>query len=131
MSHKAMTTVTFRETIREYLTVRQVHERVNLERITPVGEIDLHTASLLSDALADADRREVENVLVDLSRVTFLALVGVQVLCAAGSRRAVAHRRLVVSAPTPVVQRVLALTAAVGELEIYVSTLSARSALAR
>jgi anti-sigma B factor antagonist len=131
MSHKSMTPVPYRETMREYLTVRQVHEGPTLERVTAVGEIDLYTAPLLRDALADADRREVPNVLVDLSRVTFLALIGVQVLCAAGERSAAAHRRLIVAAPTAVVQRILSLTAAAGELEVYVSTLSAKSALTR
>jgi anti-sigma B factor antagonist len=131
MSHKTITPVPYRETMRDYLTVRQVQERTDLERVSPVGEIDLYTAPLLRDALTDADRRDVPNVLVDLSRVSFLALVGVQLLCAAGERRAAARRRLVVSAPTPVVQRVLSLTDVTGELEVYVSTPSARSALAR
>jgi anti-anti-sigma regulatory factor len=89
------------------------------------------SASLLRDALADADRREVRNVLVDLSRVNFLALVGIQILRAAGERRAAAHRRLVVVAPTSTVQRVLSLVDVTGELEVYVFTPSARSALAR
>lgn len=131
MSHKTITPVPYRETMREYLTIRQVRERTDLERVTPVGEIDLYTMPLLRDALADVDRREVPNVLVDLSRVTFLALVGVQMLCAAGERRAAADRRLVVSAPTPVVQRVLSLTEVTGDLDVYVSTISARSALTR
>lgn len=130
MSHKTITPVSHREAMREYLTVRQVRERRDLERVNAVGEIDLYTAPLLRDALADVDRREVQNVLVDLSRVNFLALVGVQVLRAAGERRAAAHRRLVVSAPSSSVQRVLSLADVTGDLEVYVSTPSARSALA-
>jgi anti-anti-sigma factor len=130
MSHKTtMTQVPYRETVREYLTVRQVRERPDLERVNPVGDIDLYTVGLLRNVLADADRREVPNVLVDLSRVDFLALVGVRVLRAAGERRAAARRRLVVSAPTTVVQRVLGFADATGELEIYVNLPSARSAL--
>jgi anti-anti-sigma factor len=131
MSHKTTTSMPYRETMRAYLTVRQMRERQDLERVNAIGEIDLYTAPLLRDALADADRREVPNVLVDLSRVEFLALVGVQVLYAAGARSAAAHHRLVVSAPTPAVQRVLSLTDVAGELEVYVSTPSARSALTR
>jgi anti-anti-sigma factor len=112
-------------TVRDYLTVQRVRQRYDLERVHPIGEIDLCTAPALRDALADVDT--VPNVLVDLSRVHFLALVGVHVLRAAGERRAAANHRLVVVAATPAVQRVLSLTEAAGELEIYVS---ARSALA-
>jgi anti-anti-sigma factor len=131
MSHKTTTSTSYRETMRAYLTVRQVREAKDVERVNAVGEIDLYTAPLLRDALADADRREVPNVLVDLSRVNFLALIGVQVLRAAGARRAAVHHRLVVSAPTLAVQRVLSLTDVTDELEVYVSTPSARSALTR
>ncbi|HEX6360473.1 STAS domain-containing protein [Actinophytocola sp.] len=123
--------VTHRETVREYLTVRQVQERQDLERVHPVGEIDLYTAPALRDALADTDRREVPNVMVDLSQVHFLALIGIQVLQAAGERKAEANRRLVVVASTPNVQRVLSLTDVAADLEIYTSTSGARSALAR
>lgn len=127
MSHKTTVQVTHRVTAREYLTVRQIRERQDLERVSPVGEIDLYTASLLRDALADAD--PVPKVLVDLSHVDFLALIGVQVLQAACVRRAAAGRRLVVAAPTPAVQRVLSLTDATADLETYVSAPSAMSAL--
>lgn len=130
MSHKTAP-LTQRETVHEYLTVRQVRERRDLERVHPIGEIDLYTASVLREALADADRRRVANVLVDLSQVSFLALAGVRVLQDAGERRAAANLRLVVVAPTPPVQRVLSFTDAPSELEIYVSATGARSALAR
>jgi anti-sigma B factor antagonist len=129
MSHKTIVPVTYNETVHELLTVRQVREGQDLERIHLVGEVDLYTVPVLRDALADTDRREVPNVLVDLTRVSFLALAGVQVLHAAGERKAAANRRLVVVAPTPAVQRVLSLTQLPDELEIYTSTPSARSAL--
>jgi anti-anti-sigma factor len=129
MSHKTTVSVAYKETVHDYLTVQQVREGHGLERVHPVGEIDLHTAPVLREALADADRREVPNVIVDLSRVNFLALAGVQVLHAAGTRRAAAHRRLVVVASTSAVQRVLSLTHLPDELEIYTSAPSARSAL--
>jgi anti-anti-sigma factor len=128
MSHKTVP-VTHRVTAHEYLTVRQVRERLDLERVQPVGEIDLCTVSLLRAALADVDRRAVPNILVDLSQVDFLALAGVHVLRDAGERRAAAGGRLVVAAPTPTVQRTLALAEAAQGLEIYVSTASALSAL--
>lgn len=126
MSHKTVP-VAERRTVHAYLTVRQTREN-DLERVHPVGEIDLCTAPVLRDALAHAE--SAPNVLVDLSKVNFLALVGVQVLRAAGARRSASNRRLVLVAPTQSVQRVLHLTDAVADLEIYLSTRSALSALA-
>jgi anti-sigma B factor antagonist len=126
MSHKIVP-VPHRETAHEYLTIRQVREQQDLERVSPVGEIDLYTAGALRRALADAD--EVQNLLVDLSQVHFLALIGVQELKLAGARRAAAKRRFVVVAPTAAVQRVLILTEASAELEIYVNSVSALSSL--
>jgi anti-anti-sigma factor len=125
MSHKTVQAAE-RRTVHAYLTVRQVRDN-DLERVHPVGEIDLCTAPVLREALDHAEL--VPNVLVDLSRVNFLALVGVQVLRAAGARRTAANRRLVLVAPTQAVQRVLSLTEAAEELEIYLSTRSALSAL--
>ena len=130
MSNNTTPPVTSRETVHQHLTVRQIRERDDLERVRPMGEVDLCTAAVLRDALADTERRQVQNVLVDLSDVRFLALVGVQVLRAAGDRSAAEHRRLVLAAPTQPVQRVLSLTDVTGELEIYVTLPSARSALA-
>jgi len=126
MSHKIMS-VTHRETVHGYLTVRHIRERQDLERVSPVGEIDLYTAKVLRNALSDAD--EVQNLLVDLTHVHFLALIGVQELQATGARRDATHQRFVVVASTPVVQRVLSLTEAAAQLEIYASSLSALSAL--
>jgi|SRR5690348_4792424 anti-sigma B factor antagonist len=127
MSHKTVPVPQPRETAHEYLTVRHVRERQDLERVSPVGEIDLYTAKVLRNALSDADK--VQNLLVDLSQVQFLALIGVRELQLARARREAAHRRFVVVAPTPAVQRVLSLTEAAADLEIYVSSPSALSAL--
>lgn len=125
MSHNTVQAAE-RRTVHAYLSVRQVREE-DLERVLPVGEIDLCTAPVLRDAIEHAD--SVPNVLVDLSKVNFLALVGVQVLRMASARRTAANRRLVLVASTPSVQRVLTLTDAAEDLEIYVSTRSALSAL--
>ena len=130
MSNNTARLVTSRETVFQHLTVRQIRERDDLEQVHPIGEVDLCTAGVLRDALADTESRGVANVLVDLSDVRFLALVGVQVLRAAGDRSAAENRRLVVAATTPPVQRVLSLTEVASELEIYVTVPSARSALA-
>lgn len=119
-----------RESARQPFTVLQIHEQDDLEQIHPVGEIDLCTAPVLRDALADTAERQVPNVLVDMSDVPFLALVGVRVLRTAAERSAAEHRRLVVAAPTHTVQRVFSLTDVTDELEIYVTLPSAMSALA-
>jgi anti-sigma B factor antagonist len=128
MSEKAAA-VTRRVTANEYLTVRLVHESQELDRINPVGEIDLCTAPLLREALLDTEDRDVPNVLVDLSRVDFLALAGVRELRAANDRRAAVHMRLVVAAPTAAARRTLSLTEAADSLEIYLTTTGALSAL--
>lgn len=129
MSHNNLPATMRRETVHKYLTIRQVHDQGDVETVRPIGEIDLCTAPALRAALADADRRQVRNVLVDLSQVSFLALIGVQVLSAAVERSNVANRRLVVAAPTPAVQRVLSLTDFAYDLEIYVTVSSAMSAM--
>ena len=129
MSHKIMP-ATHRVIAHDYLTIRHIREHPDLERVRPAGEIDLCTAPLLRAALADLDAREVPNVLVDLSQVTFMALVGVHVLREASDRRTAAGHRLIVAAPTHAAQRTLTLADAAQALEIYVSGSSALSALA-
>jgi anti-sigma B factor antagonist len=130
MSSNTYRPLTRREFAHQHLTVRQIRDRDDLEQVCPVGEVDLCTAPVLSDALADVESRHVPNVLVDLTEVSFLALVGVQVLRAAGVRAAAANGRFVVLAPTRSVQRVLSLTEVTGELEVYVTLPDALSALA-
>jgi len=131
MSHFAPPPVAHRQTVHLYLTIREVRQRPDLEKIVPVGEIDLCTAPVLARVLEDADRRQVPNVLVDLSQVDFLALVGVQTLLTATAKAAATNRRMVVVAPTATVQRVLSLSDVTGELEIYTSAARALSALAQ
>ena len=130
MSNNTRRQVIRRESVQQQFTVLQIHDQDDFEQIRPIGEIDLCTAPVLQDALADTERRKVPNVLVDMSDVRFLALVGVQVLRTAGERSAAENRRLVLAAPTHPVQRVLSLTDATGDLEVYVTLPSAMSALA-
>jgi len=129
MSQFAPPPVAHRETVHRYLTVRQARQTHDLEKVLPIGEIDLCTAPVLARALEDGDRREVPIVLVDLSQINFLALIGVQVLVEASNRAADAGRHVVLVAPTAGVQRVLGFTDVTGELEIYTSASSALSAL--
>jgi anti-anti-sigma factor len=131
MSSNTRRPVIRRESAQQQFAVLQTLERDDFEQIRPIGEIDLYTAPLLRDALADTEQRQVRNVLVDMTDVPFLALVGVQVLRAASLRSAAENRRLILVAPTHPVQRVLSLTEMTGELEIFVTLPSAMSALAR
>jgi anti-sigma B factor antagonist len=117
--------------VHRYLTVRQNRRQHDLELVLPIGEIDLCTAPVLARALEDTAREGVPHVLVDLSQVTFLALIGVQTLLAASDEARSAGRRLVVVASSSRVQRVLSLADVAGDLEIYVTSASAQSALSR
>jgi anti-sigma B factor antagonist len=131
MSRNTHRAVVRRESAHQHFSVLQIHERDDLEKIHPIGEIDLYTAPMLRDAIADTERRQVPNVLVDMSDVPFLALVGVQVLREANDRSTDDHRRLALVAPTHPVRRVLTLTEVTDELEIYVTLPNAMSALTR
>lgn len=130
MSSNTRRPVTRREFAHQHLTVRQTRDRDDLEQVHPIGEVDLCTAPVLRDALADVERRNVPNVVVDLTEVKFLALIGVQVLRAASQRSAAMNGRFVLVAPTRSVQRVLTLTGVTGEMEVYVTLPGAMSALA-
>lgn len=129
MSHSAPPPVAERETVYEYLTVRQVRLRPDLERILPVGEVDLVTAPTLQDALSDAERRGVPNMVVDLTEVRFLALVGARVLHNAAARSTGTGRKVALVAPNPIVKRVLNLTDVTGVLPTYGTVANAVSAL--
>jgi len=129
MSRFAAPAVAHRETVHRYLTVRQTRHHHAFEQVLPIGEIDLCTVPVLARALEDIGRREVPNVLVDLSQVNFLALIGVRTLLEASDQARTSGRRLVVVASSARMQRVLSLTDVAGDLEIYVTTQSAQSAL--
>lgn len=119
-----------RETVHLYLTIRHVHHWPDIEKIFPIGEIDLCTAPVLRAALEDTDRRSVPNVLVDLSQVGFLAVAGVRVLEEASEQAERTSRRLALAAPTSAILRVFELTEATGALDIHASVPGALSALA-
>lgn len=118
------------ETGQPYLTLRQNRLSSGIEMVLPVGEIDLCTAPALDRALGDLDRRGVSYVVVDLSKVSFLAVVGVHVLVDATMRATAAGRRVALVVSTTSVRRVLDLMRLTGDLEIYGSTSQALDAIA-
>lgn len=114
-----------RDQTHRYLTVSFVRHRTNLEVLQPIGEIDLYTAPVLRRVLDDLDRRAVPAVVVDLSRVNFLAISGVRVLQEATERAALANRRVVLANSSSLVKRVFVLTRALDLLDVRESVADA------
>ena len=79
--------------------------------LSVAGELDIGTAPVLREALlrllADTD---VEDVIVDLSGVTFVDSSGLAVLLMAARRWAAEEDRLIVRNPSRVVDRIFDLT---------------------
>jgi anti-sigma B factor antagonist len=77
--------------------------------VSVAGEIDIATAAQFRERLASVIGGGARRVVVDLSRVTFMASAGVAVLM--GMHRVLAGQSgsLVVAAPSPAVGRVLSL----------------------
>lgn len=107
-----------RDQTHRYLTVGRVTHRPNLEGLQPVGEIDLCTAPLLERVLDDLASRAVPGVVIDMSRVDFLAIAGVRVLYEATERAARNDRRVVLASSSSLVKRVLVLTKAFDLLDV-------------
>lgn len=101
-----------RDQTHRYLTVGRVYHRPDVEGLQPIGEIDLYTAPVLQRVFDDLDRRAVPAVIVDMSRVNFLAISGVRVLHEATERAARTDRRVVLANSSSLVKRVLVLTKA-------------------
>jgi anti-anti-sigma factor len=79
------------------LSVTAVPEGPGRVRVEVVGEVDAYTVPLLELCLqSQTTRREVRELVVDLTRVTFLAAVGLSALVQANHRCARRGARLVV-----------------------------------
>lgn len=118
MSNSTAFSIGQRDQVDRYLTVSRVHHRPDLEGLQPVGEIDLYTAPMLQRMLDDLHRRAVAAVVVDMSRVNFLAISGVRVLQEATERAALADRRVVLANSSSLVKRVFVLTKALELLDV-------------
>jgi anti-sigma B factor antagonist len=79
--------------------------------ITADGEIDLHTEPLLREALFAALAHDsAHTVLVDMSAVTFLDSIGINVLVRAHHAATGTNRTVRLRNPQPLVTRVLQIT---------------------
>jgi anti-anti-sigma factor len=78
--------------------------------ISPVGEIDLDTVSLLSASLADTIASGADRVVVDFAHVTYIDSAGLGALVGAHKRRRAAGGALVLRCEQPRVLRLLTIT---------------------
>jgi anti-anti-sigma factor len=73
------------------------------------GELDLASAPEIRRSVADAISTGDGDVVVDLSKVTFMGATGLNVLVSARNRLGAADRRLIVRCPSASVRRILAI----------------------
>ncbi len=85
------------------------------------GEVDLHTAPALKTALAETIDRGSRNVLVDLSRATFIDSTTLGVLMGAVKRLRPAGGELAIACRDPNVRKVFAITLLDRIFEIFAS----------
>ena len=79
-------------------------------RLMPSGELDLATGTLLDGALRNA-QREASTVTLDLCRLSFMDCSSLALLTAAADRAHDSGNRFLVIRPSPIVERLFALTA--------------------
>ncbi|MBB5926444.1 STAS domain-containing protein [Streptomyces echinatus] len=89
--------------------------------VTVTGQLDLHTAHHLADALQPLLDRDPHTVLVDLSGVTFLDSAGLTCLITAYRTARSTGARLALIAPSQPVQKMLQLTGVDQVLHSYPS----------
>jgi anti-anti-sigma factor len=87
-----------------------VHPDADMVRVAPAGELDMATADLLHDEVADLRRTGIEHVDLDLRGVSFMDGQGLSTLVVLrNAARRAGHRLTLVPGPRPV-ERVFALT---------------------
>ena len=87
-------------------------------RVAAHGELDLATASALSEALEDCTQDNPPRVVVDLEDVPFMDASGLRVLLRAHARQREEGGELVIARPSRPVRRLLRLAADRVELPI-------------
>ncbi len=86
-------------------------------RVRARGELDLHTAGDVTDALATAEAGDPVAVVLDLSGITFIDSTGLRLIVAASVRATRNGGRLSI-VPSPVVDRVVDLCDIRGQLPL-------------
>ena len=79
-------------------------------RVMAIGELDLHTAPLLQDALRRAVEPGTERIVVDCRRLEFVDSAGLRAILVARHELAASDVRVVVAEPSPALERVLDMT---------------------
>ena len=74
------------------------------------GDLDVHSAPLVQQAVASAAGEGASDVVLDLAGVTFIDSSGVGVLVACHKRTEAAGARLVLRSPSPRIARLLEVT---------------------
>jgi anti-sigma B factor antagonist len=98
----------------------------HLAVLTVVGEIDISSSADLQRALETARDGHATDIWLDLARTTFMDCSGLRALLDLRTSLHDAHRRLLVICTAGPVLRLLLLTGADRELEIYVAPTAAR-----
>jgi anti-sigma B factor antagonist len=97
------------------LTLRSVRDG-SKHVIELVGELDMHNATALSTELTRVEASDAEEILLDLSRLTFIDSSGLRLFLIAARRSHADHNRLRFRSAGYQVERVLALTGIAGVL---------------
>ena len=79
-------------------------------RVSAIGELDLHTAPLLQEALRRAAEPGTERIIVDCRRLEFVDSAGLRAILVARHELAASDVRVVVAEPSPALERVLDMT---------------------
>jgi len=109
------------------MTLEQADDAV--VRITLDGRLDMQGTQEIDQRLAFATSTKALRLAVDLSRVTFLASIGIRALVAAAKVQAARGGRMAIVNPEPMVRKVLE-TAGIDQLiPLYDNFESASSAL--
>lgn len=86
-------------------------------RVLARGELDMHTAPDVTDALATAEASGPDSVVLDLSGITFIDSTGLRLIVAA-SVRSSEHGGQLSIVPSPAVDRVIDLCDIRGQLPL-------------
>lgn len=100
----------------------------DITHITLNGRLDIQGTQAIEQRFSFATTVRPEKIIVDLSRVTFLASIGIRMLVASARAQANRGGKLVLAAPAPLVREVLE-TAGIDQLIPLAPDVSAAAAI--